>query len=52
MNGKGGRLWASAFCDVAEFRSRANICLKKCLYYAAECGTIIYFKNDAERVSA
>lgn len=30
----------------------ANICLKKCLYYAAECDTIIYFKNDAERVSA
>ena len=51
MNGKGGRLWAFAFC-AAEFRSRANICLKKCLYYAAECGTIIYFKNDAERVSA
>ena len=53
MNRKGGRLWAFAFC-VAEFRSRANICLKKCLYYAAECGTIIYFKKrrgEGERMS-
>ena len=45
MNGKGGRPWAFAFC-AAEFRSRANICLKKCLYYAAECGTI---KTDEPR---
>ncbi len=53
MNGKGGRPWAFAFC-AAEFRSRANICLKKCLYYAAECGTIIYFKKrrgEGERMS-
>ena len=52
MNGKGGRPWAFAFC-AAEFRSRANICLKKVLVLRGGMWyNNILQKNYAERVSA